>query len=163
MEQHKQSFPGLADLLMYDGRIVLAHEEVPALSYEPSISPSPAPECPNAPTEGIILHHGLKPRTRVPPGCTLWSDHATLDRSFPYTIPLNQIEYVSLGYLLGISLPWNRRSESFYSREAPLSLVPSDSPDYASWSFTDGGFVLDMMMAGYRRELNMLNTSLSLI
>ena len=132
MELHKQKFPGLANLLMYDRRFVHAHKEVPAFSSEPSISPSPAPECPNAPIEGIVLHHGLKPRTKVPPGCSLWFDHAILDRRFLYTIPLNQLEYMSLGYLLGVVLPWNRCSESFYPREAALSLVPSDSPAYAS-------------------------------
>ena len=105
MNLHKQRFPSLENLLMYEGRIVPAHKEVPAFSYEPCISPSLDFECPNAPTEGIVLHHGLRPRTKVPPGCSLWSDHATLDRRFSYTIPLNQIEYVALGYLPGIALP----------------------------------------------------------
>lgn len=90
---HKECFPGLQGIIGYEGRIVPAYKEVPALAYEPCVSPSPDPECPNAPTEGIVLHHGLRPRTRVPPGYSLWSDHATMDRRFLYTIPLNQIEY----------------------------------------------------------------------
>lgn len=138
-------------------------EEVPALSYEPCISPYPVPECPPVPTEGIVFHHGLKPRTQVPPGCSLWFDHATLDRRFPYSIPLNQLEYINLGYLLGFALPWNRRSKPFYPREAALSLIPSASPNFASWSSTDGGYDLDIIMAGYKRELSMINNALSLI
>ena len=128
-------------------------DEVHALSYEPQISPLPAPECPDVPVEGIIFHYGLTPRTKVPPRCSLWSNHAALDRRFPYTIPMNQLEYLVVGYLSGVVLPWNRRNEREYRREAALSLDSSTSPDYDTWSRIDGGYVLDIIMAGYKREL----------
>lgn len=68
-----------------------------------------------------------------------------------------------MGYLSKIVLPWNRRSETKYRREAALSLDPSASPNCALWSKTDDGFDLDMIMAGYKRELQLLNNSLSMI
>ena len=68
-----------------------------------------------------------------------------------------------MGYLLEVVLPWNRRSQTEYRREVPLSLTPSASSDYATWSATDGGYLLDMIMAGYKRELQLLNDSLSMI
>ena len=149
--------------MSYIGRTVAPHLEVPALPDKPSTHPSLAPECNPVSPEGTIFHYGLKPRTRVPPGCSLWTNHAVLDRRFPFTIPLNQLEYISLGYMLRIVLPWNRRSETTYRREVPLSLTPSASSNYATWSATDGGYLLDMIMAGYKRELQLLNDSLSMI
>ena len=139
------------------------HKEVPTLTYEPVVRPHQAPKCDAVPVQGTIFHHDLKPRTRVPPGCSLWTNHAILDRRFPFTIPLNQLEYISLGYLLQIVFPWNRRSETTYRREVPLSFTPSASSDYVTWSATDGGYLLDMIMAGYKRELQLLNNSLSMI
>ena len=90
---------------------------------------------------------------QVPPGCSLWTNHAALDRRFPFTIPLNQLEYLAVGYLFEVVLPWNRRSETVYRREAVLSLTSSASPDYATWSATDGGYLLDIIMVRYKREL----------
>ena len=147
----------------YDTRLVDPSDERPAFSYEPFVSPSPAPECPNIPAKGTIFHYGLKPRTRVPSGCSLWTNHAVLDRRYPFTIPLNKIEYLAVRYLREIVLPWNRRSQIEYSRNVPLSLTPSASSDYATWSATNGGYLLDMIMADYKRELQLLNDSLSMI
>ena len=65
--------------------------------------------------------------------------------------------------MLRIVLPWNRRSETTYRREVPLSLIPSASPDYEEWSATDGGYLVDMIMAGYKRERQLLNDSLSMV
>lgn len=116
--------------MSYTGQKVAPHQEVPALSYEPFIRPFEAPECDDVPVEGTVFHHGLKPQTKVPPSCSLWTNHTALDRRIPFTIPLNQLEYLSLGYLFKIILTWNRRSETSYRREAALSLTPSVSPDY---------------------------------
>ena len=66
---------------------------------------------------------------------------------------MNQLEYLAVGYLSRVMLPWHRRSEREYKREAALSLDPSASPDYDIWSRIDGGYDLDMFMAGYKREL----------
>ena len=71
MQLHKERFPGLQHLIGYEGWIVPPYKEVSALSYKPCVSPSPVPECPNAPVEGIVLHHGLRLRMKVPPGCSL--------------------------------------------------------------------------------------------
>ena len=161
---YKEHFPGLGiKIIGYEGRKVAPNKEVPTLSYAPFIHPYQALECDAVPVEGTIFHHGLKPRMQVPPGCSLWTNHAALDRRFPFTIPLNQLEYISLGYMLRIVFPWNRRSETAYRREVPLSLTPSASSDYATWSATARGYLLDMIMAGYKRELQLLNNSLSMI
>ena len=58
--------------------------------------------------------------------------HATMDDLFPYTFPLNQIEYISFGFLSRVLVPWNKRSYTKYRREVSLSLFPSESPDYDS-------------------------------
>ena len=105
---YKANLPGLNRIIGYTGRIVSSPLEVPALPSTPSIRPPRAPECSRVPLEGIIFHHGLKPRTRVPPGCSLWTNHAALDRRFHFTIPLNKLEYLAMGYLQEVVLPWNR-------------------------------------------------------
>ena len=148
---YRERFPRLGiKVIGYGGRKKENKEELLAL---PCASEVPAPLPPrqhaSVPAHGTIFHHGLKPRTRVPSGYTLWTNHAVADRRFPFTIPLNKLEYISLGYMLRIVLPWNRRSETTYRREVPLNLVPSASPGYEEWSTTDEGYVLDMIMAVY--------------
>lgn len=130
---YKENFPGLGfRVIGYEGRKDPPQAEIPALTYEsaaPARSPRPSQSL-QVPVQGTIFHHGLKPRTRVLSGCSLWTNHVVLDRRFPFTIPLNKIEYISLGYMKRIVLPWNRRSETSYRREVPLNLTPSVSPDY---------------------------------
>ena len=99
---HKERLPSLERIMGYDGRKVAPNKEVPTLSYEPFISPFEALECSDVLAEGIIFHHGLKPQTKVLPGCSLWTNHAALNRRFPFTIPLNKLEYISLGYRLAL-------------------------------------------------------------
>ena len=102
---YKAQLLGLGRLMGYTGRKVAPHLEVPALSYEPFIRPIKAPECEDVPAEGTIFHYSLRPRTQVPTGCTLWINHVALDRCFPFTIPLNQLKYLSVGYLFEVVLP----------------------------------------------------------
>ena len=162
---YKESFPGLGlQIFGYGGRKKDNKEELLALPCASEVlAPLPPKQHASVPAHGTVFHHGLKPRTRVPSGYTLWTNHAVADRRFPFTIPLNKLEYISLGYMLRIVLPWNRRSETTYRREVPLSLIPSASPGYEEWSATDGGYLLDMIMAGYKRELQLLNDSLSMV
>ena len=77
--------------------------------------------------------------------------------------PSQQTGVSALGYFYGIVFPWNIRDIREYPRETKPSLVSFASPDYASWSASDGGYDLEMKMAAYKRELHLLNHALSLI